>query len=222
MSRFRSGLCHLNGHPLKVALDGQTFRLIVAHLKRERRAEDTLRALIRADAPLSMMRALFGMGGKDYAGWPALKKIEFIDKMMRSIRGKAPYKKSGPKWRQLRSIRMTIAYSHKLKRKAMEEDFPDYFDRDLYALFSAEAPPKSEKAGRFLRRHRRSLVRSISQWTMEKRYTVHALVTRLAERADELKLRVQRSELETLSQASVCLTAMAKNYFLTGKFKRPV
>ena len=55
---------------------------------------------------------------------------------------------------------------------------------------------------------------------MEKRYTIHSLVSRLADRCDELGLRVQRPELETLTQVSVCLTAMAKNYFLTGKFKR--
>lgn len=161
---------------------------------------------------------------KNYAGWPALKKLEFVDRMMSSIIGKEPLKASGPKWRRLETIRMTIAYSHKLKRRAMEEDFPDYFDRDLLAIFSAEAPPDGtaagEKASAFLRRHRGSLVKNVSRWTMEKRYTVHALVTRLAERADELRLRALQGDLETLSQVSVCLTAMAKNYFFTGKYKR--
>ncbi|MFH2203718.1 MAG: putative zinc-binding metallopeptidase [Elusimicrobiota bacterium] len=157
---------------------------------------------------------------REYASWPALRKLEFVDRLMGGIRGRRPKKSRAPKWRHLRSIRMTIAYSHKLKRRAMEEDFPDYFDRDLLAIFASGG--EAEKAGCFLRRHRKELVRSIAQWTLAKKYTVNELVTRLAERADELALRVARPELTTLTRVSVCLTAMAKNYFLTGKFKRRV
>jgi hypothetical protein len=115
---------------------------------------------------------------------------------------------------------MTIEYSHKLKHRAMEEDFPDYFDRDLHSIFTSEPPAKGERAGRFLRRHRARLVKVISKYTMEKRFTVQALLKRLAVRADELKLYVSGEESETLTQVAVCMTAMAKNYFFTGKFKR--
>ncbi len=62
-------LCNVNGHPLKVELDRETFRLIVRHLHRERRNEESLRALIVADAPLPMMQTLYGMNGKEYTGW---------------------------------------------------------------------------------------------------------------------------------------------------------
>lgn len=62
-------LCNVNGHPLRVELDGGTFRLIVDHLRRERRSEETLRALIVADAPLPMMQTLYGMSSKEYTGW---------------------------------------------------------------------------------------------------------------------------------------------------------
>ena len=65
-------LCNVHGHPLKVELDARTFRLIVEHLRRERRKEETLRALVAADAPLPMMQALFGLTGKEYTGWRKL------------------------------------------------------------------------------------------------------------------------------------------------------
>ncbi len=65
-------LCSVHGHPLKVELDTGTFRLIVEHLCRERRKEETLRALIAADAPLPMMEALYGLNGKEYTGWRKL------------------------------------------------------------------------------------------------------------------------------------------------------
>ena len=65
-------LCSVHGHPLKVELDAGTFRLIIEHLRRERRKEETLRALIAADAPLPMMQSLFGLNGKEYTGWRKL------------------------------------------------------------------------------------------------------------------------------------------------------
>jgi len=156
----------------------------------------------------------------EYARWPALRKLEFVDKMMRYVTRRPPFKKSGPKWRRVETIKMTIGYSHKLKHRAMEEDFPDYFDRDLRSIFSQEPAPKAERAGRFLRRQRRRLVSTISKYTLEKRFTVQSLIKRLAERADQLKLYVSGSEADALTQVAVCMTAMAKNYFFTGKFKR--
>lgn len=154
----------------------------------------------------------------DYAGWGALSKLEFVDKMMEGIRGKKPLRRRGSKWRRLSTIRMTVAQSHKIKRRALESDFPEYFDRDLKTIFAVTED--GERAAKFLRRHRMMLVRTVSQWTGEKRYTIQGLVTRFAERCVDLKLRVQRSEAETLARVTACLTTMATNYFLTGKFKR--
>ncbi len=156
-----------------------------------------------------------------YRGWPALKKLEFVDRMMReAVIGRVPKKRSAPKWRRLSTIRMTIAHYHKIKRKQMGEDFPDYFDRELRALFSGEMGPSGESAAKFLRRHRASLEGGIARWTGEKKYTVRNLVARFTQRAGELRLYVGGSETKSLAQVSACLTAMATNYFLTGKYKR--
>jgi len=62
-------LADLHGHPLRVELDRAAFRQIVEHLREERLEEETLRALIRADASQSMMETLYGMGGHEYTGW---------------------------------------------------------------------------------------------------------------------------------------------------------
>ncbi len=156
---------------------------------------------------------------EEYEGWGALKKLEFVDKMMAEVAGNPPKKRRGSKFRRLPTIRMTIAQSHKIKRKTLEEHFPEFFDRDLTAIFG---PPGTgpERAAKFLRRHRRMLVRTVSKWSGEKRYTIHGLVTRCAKRCLDLKLSVSRPEAETLAQVSACLTTMATNYLLSGKFKR--
>jgi len=56
----------LPGHCLSLALDRDLFWALVAHLKRERASAVVQEALMQADAPLEMMRALFGVGSREY------------------------------------------------------------------------------------------------------------------------------------------------------------
>ena len=57
----------LCGRGLEVRLDASVFRVVVEHLQATREAEDVQRELIVSDAPRAMMRALFGMGSREYA-----------------------------------------------------------------------------------------------------------------------------------------------------------
>ncbi len=46
-----------------------------------------------------------------YRGWPALKKLEFVERMMgEAVIGRVPKKRSASRWRRLSTIRMTIAH----------------------------------------------------------------------------------------------------------------
>ncbi len=158
---------------------------------------------------------------KRYEGWPALEKLLFVDKMMADIRGKPPLKHTAEKSYRLSALRFTLETYYKRKRKNLEEDFPEFFDSDLNRIFATPAETTSvHAASKFLRHNHSMLVRCISRWTAEKRYTVRWLVERFTERCRQLKLRVHRSEAETMAEVVSCLTSMASNYFLTGKFKR--
>lgn len=65
-------LATVHGHCLHVALDRDSYWLVVGHLRRERELEDIQHALIRADAPFEMMRALFGLDSRAYTGQSSL------------------------------------------------------------------------------------------------------------------------------------------------------
>lgn len=56
----------LAAHCLKIRLDGSLFRRMIELLAVMREEEALQHALIRADAPSDMMRALFGMAGREY------------------------------------------------------------------------------------------------------------------------------------------------------------
>ena len=61
---YRAG--SLKAHCLDIRLNRAVFRPWLAHLRREREATALQRDLMRADAPLEMMRNLFGMGAREY------------------------------------------------------------------------------------------------------------------------------------------------------------
>jgi hypothetical protein len=65
-------LGNVHGHCLHVALERESYWLVVGHLRRERELEDIQHALIRADAPFEMMRALFGLDSRAYTGQRSL------------------------------------------------------------------------------------------------------------------------------------------------------
>lgn len=56
----------LSAHILKIALNQPLFWAALAEVRRERSAAQTRIELIKRDAPAEMLRALYGMGDKEY------------------------------------------------------------------------------------------------------------------------------------------------------------
>lgn len=62
---YRVGV--LQAHCLDIRLNRAVFWPMITHLRATREAEELQRDLIEADAPLEMMRSLFGMRGREYS-----------------------------------------------------------------------------------------------------------------------------------------------------------
>lgn len=56
----------LKAHCVAISIDRDVFWPLIAHLQSARQSEEVQRDLIRRDAPLDMMRRLFGMGSREY------------------------------------------------------------------------------------------------------------------------------------------------------------
>ena len=59
----------LQAHCLTIELNRQVFWPTIEQLKQQRASEDIQQALIAADAPQEMMRAVYGMGAREYTQW---------------------------------------------------------------------------------------------------------------------------------------------------------
>ena len=87
-----------------------------------------------------------------YAGWPAIKKLEYMDELMQSLAGQAPKVASGDEVEPLRGHRETLRAYYRRKRRHYGVDHPAFYDRDLRRLFS-DAPEHHDRptAAHFIR-----------------------------------------------------------------------
>ncbi|HKY62412.1 MAG TPA: hypothetical protein VJR29_03255 [bacterium] len=156
-----------------------------------------------------------------YKGWPALKKLKVVDAALSRLMGRPPKISADRSFAAARSQMKLGAYYAK-KQKLYAQDYPDFYDRDLKVIFSADGGGAGESAGEFMRRNRKLIVDKVAQWSGEKKFIVNNLFKRLMERSRQLKMRLRSSPEESMLEITAYLTSMASNYLYTGKFKPTV
>jgi len=156
-----------------------------------------------------------------YAGWKALEKLEYIQALMTEIKDAPPIVKKGRRISEARKLRKTLGRYYATRRKLYAEDFPDFYDADLRAIFS-NGDPGGESAAKVMRKHRAALIASIVQWTGQRKYTVSMLVRKLIQRCQELKLAAPRDPVRLQFELAAYLATLVTNHLYTGRFKRSV
>ena len=153
----------------------------------------------------------------EYAGWPAMTKLEYVDALMKEVGSTAPELVT-PTEDDLpvESMHYTIADHYRDAQTAIPIEDERHFDGELRSLFvSATEAPQGEDAATFLRRHRREVVARIAYWTGEGTPVVRQFIDLLAARADALQLKVNRLEASTLIELTAFGTAVIMNYRYT-------
>jgi hypothetical protein len=152
-----------------------------------------------------------------YAGWPALKKLQYVDELMRSLSGKEPRNVSTEEVDPLRRLRTTLRQHYKKKRRHYGVDRPNFYDRDLRRLFS-DAPEFSTAmtAAQFLGRIRKPVRRLVAAWTGIYQYTIDQVFEDIIARCRELNLRLAVPEEQARQEFTVLLTVQAMNHLYSG------
>jgi hypothetical protein len=159
---------------------------------------------------------------REYAGWPALAKLEYVDRVMGEVGAAAP-EAPAPTDDDLpvEAMHYTIADHYRELDERIPVEDERHFDGDLRNLFvSADEAPGSEPAAAFIRRHRREIVARIAYWTGESTSVVRQFIDLLAARAEALELRVNRLEAATLIELTAFGTAVIMNFRYTDAFVR--
>ena len=143
-----------------------------------------------------------------YAGWPALKKLEYVDELMDEIAGKRPLLIARERVDPLHELSQTLGDFYKKKQALYAFETPKTYDRDLHRLFSADPKHRrSQAASMFIRRHRASIRKLVARWTGENQLTLDAVLDDMIARCREHDLRAVGSERKLFIDFTVLLTA---------------
>ena len=150
-----------------------------------------------------------------YQGWPVLRKLEYVDALMREIGPEPPIVSSEVTEDDLPVD--VMHYTVEEHYRELEEKLPiedqRFFDGDLQTIFGGS--DTGQPAVDFIRAHRKELVARIGYWSGEGSAIVGAFIDFLAHRAHELELSVRNREASTLIELTAFGTAVMMNYRYT-------
>jgi hypothetical protein len=158
-----------------------------------------------------------------YQGWPALRKLEYVDQLMKQIAGRTPAVTTRRTPFSLASQRRTLRVHYRRKRRHYRVDARDTHDRDLRALFS-DAPEHggNPPAAPFLTRIRREVRNRVRRWTGERLYVIDQVLGDMVTRCRELGLRLRGAEDEARLEFTTLLTARTMTHLQLGRHRVPL
>jgi hypothetical protein len=145
---------------------------------------------------------------KRYVGWPAIRKLQYVDELMREVATRRPLLTRRLQVDPVSRLTQTLADHYEKKQARYVVDHPRIYDRQLRRVFSDDPRHRrSMAASIFLRRNRKSIRETVAKWTGEYQLTLDAVFDDMIWRCRELKLRAVGSKQELKLHFSVLLTA---------------
>ncbi len=155
-----------------------------------------------------------------YRGWPALKKLEYVEALMHELRDRPTLARTRRRVAPVNRLTVTLRRYYRDKQARYQVKSLDVYDQDLRRLFSDEPVHCGKKrAAQYLRRHRKELTIAVARWTSEYRYRVNQVIEEVVKRCNELGLHVARDDAEFKLHVIAFLTRLVMDYLHTGRFR---
>lgn len=152
-----------------------------------------------------------------YRGWPALRKLEYADELLKEIAGARPKNRVRRKIETLPEIRLTLREHYERKRRNYAFEWPASLDNDLRRIFSQEPRYRSRQtAASFLRRIGREIEPLVGEATGVHGYAIGHVLELMIDRAGRLKLRVVGREEHIKRQVLIMLTVHTMKVIHSG------
>jgi hypothetical protein len=155
-----------------------------------------------------------------YENWPAMKKLLYVDRLMRRLRQRQPQVTTGTLLSPVEELTMTLAEHYGQRAERYRSKAQGYVDDKLRAVFpELRAGVPSISAKLFLCRRRRTLVDRVARWSGMVPEEVEMVLIKLEDRAKVLNLRAKEGhDLDRLVDVASLMTAMAVQFNYTGGF----
>jgi hypothetical protein len=158
-----------------------------------------------------------------YAGWPALRKLEYVDAKAREFGRVEPKRALAQASKELPVDEMTERVEE-FYRRTVPDEAPNIVDLvpdgELEDIFPADANPETSRpAAEVLSPLTKTLTDKIAYWTGLRRSLAKKLIEQIVRRARELDLRAEQGrEEQELVDVTVLATTLAMNYLQRGQF----
>jgi Putative zinc-binding metallo-peptidase len=130
-----------------------------------------------------------------YAGWPALAKLEYVDETIRGLKGRRAIRLSRDTVEPLSRNGRTLREHYRRKQARYEVDLARSYDRRLLRVFGRrDDHPRGLAASRFLREIRPQLRRLLTRRARMHPYLVNHVLRTATQRARLLDLKLKGSQ----------------------------
>ena len=158
-----------------------------------------------------------------YKGWPALKKLEYVDDLMMRLRGRRPAVRSRVRLEPVERLRITLRRYYEEKERSYAVSYPDLSDRDLRRIFSDSPRHRRHKlASSFVAGHRAHVRRTVARWTGEYELTLDHVLRAVIQRCRELELRAVGPEWRLLLDLSGMLAIKTLHHLYSRRLSIPL
>ncbi len=146
-----------------------------------------------------------------YKGWPALKKLEYVDELMRELAGRRPPVRSRARPEHLPRLRSTLAEYYEAKRGRFDYVESHVYDADLHRLFG-RSDASGPSAASFLRRTRARIRRQVARGTGRHEYAIDLVLREMTNRCRQLRLRATAPADQLVNDLAVLVAARTVEY----------
>lgn len=153
-----------------------------------------------------------------YRNWPALRKLQYVDQLIKSIRDESPRCTNGRLCTPVEEMDMLLVEHYGQRAERYRAAAQGYVDDKLREIFPEVRGRVLDAAGNLLRRHREELLSRIIRWSGVDEEDVNTLLSKLEGRADALDLSYRpRQVSDKLMDITALSTSLALNFAYTNR-----
>jgi len=157
-----------------------------------------------------------------YRNWPALKKLEYMEEVMQTLRFKKPHSANGPYDSPFDSKTYTLIEYYGENLDDYKDNALGIYDEDLRWIFPAQSANGHNDylpAKDLIRRNRRFLIATIASWTGAREKVVSPVVSKFFQRCRDMGLKLPaEDEKYRLASLTALGTTVVMNYLHTGRY----
>jgi hypothetical protein len=153
-----------------------------------------------------------------YQNWPALRKLEYVNKLMKAVRGRRPLITDGKLVAPVEDMDLPLVEHYGQRAERYRAAAQGFVDDKLQEVFPQVNGKYHRGAVDLLRKHRRDLLRRVCRWSGLEEDEVAALLNKLEDRAEALALTYRREHISRkIMDVTSLATALAMDFAYTGQ-----